>query len=106
MNTGNPKLLVIPAGMLRSEGTDGTSPQERVLFYRRKQRKLRERIVHICQVIWQLVLQVCVCVCGQFSVRYSVGINRGHVLSQLSCLPGTRTVGVQLELLMYSLSCV
>ena len=70
MNTGNPKLLVIPAGMLRSEGSEGASPQERVLFYRRKQQKLQERIVHICQVIWQLLLQVCVCVCGQCSVRY------------------------------------
>ena len=77
MNTGNPKLLVIPAGMLRSEGSEGASPQERVLFYRRKQRKLQERIVHICQVIWHLLVQVCVCVVsvlwGTISVQYKHG---------------------------------
>ena len=81
MNTGNPKLLVIPAGMLRSEGSEGGSPQERVLFYRRKQRKLQERIVHVCQVIWHLLMQVCVCVCvcvvsvlwGTISVQYKHG---------------------------------
>ena len=74
MNTGNPKLLVIPAGMLRSEGSEGGSPQERVLFYRHKQRKLQERIVHVCQVIWHLLMQVCVCVCvcGQCFMGYNI----------------------------------
>ena len=64
MNTGNPKLLVIPAEVARSDGPEGASSQDRILFYRRKQRRLQKRIIQTCLTIWQLLVQVGVFVCG------------------------------------------
>ena len=57
MNTGSPKLLVIPSGD-SSENSEASGAQDKLLLYRHKKQSLREKFVRFRTTTWQLLLKV------------------------------------------------
>ena len=59
MNTGSPKLLVIPTPAATTDGPDVTDPQEKVMVYsRRKQQLLQEHIQQLAYAVWCFVSKI------------------------------------------------
>ena len=57
MNTGNPKLLLIPIGDA-SESAEASGTQDKVLLYRHKKQSMREKLVEFCAGVWRVLLRI------------------------------------------------